>query len=887
MTPGQLISRYRIVRPIGKGGMGEVFEAEDQRLGRRVALKFLPDATTSDNNRKRFLNEARLAAQLRHPHICPIFDVEECEGRIFLAMALINGETLSARLRRGPIPLETALRWSREILSGLEAAHAAGIVHRDIKSSNLMVDSDGHITILDFGLAQRGGDERLTQVGWAVGTPAYMAPEQARGVAVDERADLWAFGMVLFEMLTGRLPEASLDAASAYQPGLPPALDRIVAKALASRPADRWSSAREMRQSIESISPIATPSAGPAFGPESVTQTLLIAQPSSIPSHQGPSHQGSGLQTPASPSWPSPSRWQMGLAAAALALTLAGWGLYRQATPRTDGTADGTAPMASKASRRIVILPLTAGSSTGTDTERAVGDGLLELLAEAISDAERAGQRIWAVPVAEVRGRQLASPEEARRVYGVDLAVAGKASREGAKVRLTLDLVETAGLKQIAQETFLYDPADPLRSRELALARMRKLLALDPLPTTVRKIAGPTPNPTGGSYAAYLEGRGLMARFDRPGNLDLAIERFAAAVQSDPGFALAHAGLAEASWTKAKRLNADPQLTAQALHHARRAVSLDPGVPLTHIKLGKILAETGQHELAIAELARALELAPGNADASRELAEVLANQGKFAEAEKLYLESIRERPTDWLGHLQLAFFYEDRARLAESERQLREAGKLAPENETVVRNLGRLYRLQGRYPEAVDQFLRAIQLQPSARSYNSLGLTYYLMHDYRKSVVALETAIELDGAAHQYWGNLGASSALSLDDRGKSIPSLRKAAELAERRLQVTPKLYSVLADLAEYRARLGDAKSSLAALARIPEAARAPLAGRIVVSLELSGRRPEAIRALRAYFSNPLTLREVLDEPALANLRGDSAFGPAINAVRAKSQQP
>ena len=882
MTPGQLISRYRIVRPIGKGGMGEVFEAEDQRLGRRVALKFLPDATTGENNRKRFLNEARLAAQLRHPHICPIFDVEECEGRIFLAMALINGETLSARLRCGPIPLEKALRWSREILSGLEAAHAAGIIHRDIKSSNLMVDSDGHITILDFGLAQRGGDERLTQVGWAVGTPAYMAPEQARGVTVDERADLWAFGMVLFEMLTGRLPEASLDAASAYQPGLPPALDRIVAKALASRPADRWSSAREMRQAIESIpetgTPFASPAISPAISPESVTQTLFIGQPpSSIPSHQG-----SASQTP------SPSRRQMGLAAAALALTLAGWGLYRRATPTTPGPTAGSTPMASKAARRIVILPLTnTDTGPGTGPERAVGDGLLALLSDAISDAERAGQRIWAVPVAEVRGRQLASPEEARRVYGVDFAVVGKASREGAQVRLTLDLVETAGLKQIGHETFLYNPADALHSRELALAGMRKLLALEPLPGTMKEIAGPAPNPAGGSYAAYLEGRGLMARFDRPGNLDLAIERFAAAVQADPGFALAHAGLAEASWTKAKRLNADPQLTAQALHHARRAVSLDPAVPLTHIKLGKILAETGQRELAIAELARALELAPGNADASRELAEVLATQGKFAEAEKLYLESIRERPTDWLGHLQLAFFYEDRARLAESERQLREAGKLAPENETVVRNLGRLYRLQGRYPEAVDQFLRAIQLQPSARSYNSLGLTYYLMHDYRKSVVALETAIELNGSDHQYWGNLGASAALSPDDRGKSVPALRKAAELAERRLQVTPKFHVALADLAEYRARLGDAKSSLAALSQIPEASRAPLAGRIVVSYELCGRRSEAIRALRTYFSNPLTLREVLDEPALANLRRDPAFGPAINAVRAKSHQP
>ena len=562
------------------------------------------------------------------------------------------------------------------------------------------------------------------------------------------------------------------------------------------------------------------------------------------------------------------------MAAAALTLALVGWGVYRQATPE----ASVVPPLATKAARRLVILPLTAA----TPTERAVGDGLLELLSDAIGDAERAGQPIWVVPLAEVRSRQLASAEEARRAYGVDLAVVGKAAPEGAKIRLTLDLVETASLKSIGHETFLYDPADSLRSRELALAGMRKLIDLDPLPATVQKLAGPALSPNGGSYAAYLEGRGLMARFDRPGNLELAMERFTSAVQADPAFALAHAGLAEASWTKAKRLNADPGLTAQALAHARRAVELGAGVPLTHIKLGKILAETGEHAAAIAEFQQALQLAPGNADASRELADVFANQGKFPEAEKLYREAIQERPTDWLGHLQLAFFYEDRARLAESEKELREAGQLAPENETVVRNLGRLYRLQGRYPEAVDQFLRAIKLQPSARAYNSLGFTYYLTHEYRKSVVALETAIELDGAAHQYWGNLGASAALSPDDRGKSIPALRKAAELAERRLQVTPKLYSVLADLAEYRARLGDSKSSLAALARVPGAARTPLATRIVVSYELCGQRAQALRAVHDYFSK-LTVREVLDEPVLANLRADAAFGPALDAVRAK----
>ena len=837
MTPGHQISRYRIVRPLGKGGMGEVFEAEDLRLGRRVALKFLPHAVTNETGRKRFLNEARLAAQLRHPHICPIFDVEEAEGHVFLAMAMIEGETLLSRLRAGVIPRETALRWAREVLSGLEAAHAAGIVHRDIKSSNLMVDGEGRITILDFGLAQRGGDERLTQVGFAIGTPAYMAPEQARGMAVDERADIWALGMVLFEMLTGRLPDAGLDTATS----LPPALDRVVAKALAPRPADRWNSAREMRLAIEGVS-------GPAVSTgENVTATTMV------------------------PTLRRPRAWRFALPAAALGLlALAGWGLYPRAAAPRPLASPGVARV-----RRVAILPLVAEM----DAPRVVGDGLLELLADAIGDAERAGQQIWAVPMAEVRGRRLSSTEEARRVYGVDWAVTGKAEAAGPQVKLTLGLVDTASMQQTAQETFLYDPARPLPSRELALTHMRNLLHLAPAPVAAAKPA------SGDAYAAYLEGRGLMARYDRSGNLDLAIQRFSQAVEADPGFAIAHASLGEAYWTKANRLNAQPELTRQALEHARRAVTLDPGVPLTHAKLGLILARTGAHEAAIAELGRALELAPGNAEASRELAEVLANQGKFAEAEKRYREAIRERPTDWLGHLQLAFFYEDRARLGESEQQLREAGHLAPENETVVRNLGRLYRLQGRYPEAVTEFLKAIRLQPTARTYNSLGVTYYFMHDYSKAVVALEAAIELDGAAHQYWGNLGASASMSPEDRGKSVPALQKAAEMAESRLRVTPTLHSAMADVAEYRARLGQKQEALAAIGRIPESARGPLAGRLVVSYELSGKREDALRALRTYYANPITLREVFDEPALENLRGDAAFGAAVDAVRAKAK--
>ena len=246
MKPGDTISRYRIVGPLGKGGMGVVYEAEDLRLGRKVALKFLPDECLGETERKRFLNEARAAAQIRHPNICPMYDVEEVDGRVFLAMAHIAGETLSKRIRKGVVPLGDVVRWGRELASGLEAAHAAGIVHRDIKSNNVMIDEAGRVMILDFGLALLGGEERLTIGPNAVGTPAYMSPEQARGGTVDVRTDLWALGVVLYEMTTGKLPGLDPMPLRELRPEASIELEQLVTKAMAERVANRWQSAQEM-----------------------------------------------------------------------------------------------------------------------------------------------------------------------------------------------------------------------------------------------------------------------------------------------------------------------------------------------------------------------------------------------------------------------------------------------------------------------------------------------------------------------------------------------------------------------------------------------------------------------------------------------------------------
>ena len=247
--------------------MGVVYEAEDTRLDRPVALKFLPPDSFDDRDRERFLNEARAAARIRHPNVCPIYDVDEADGRIFIAMAYLEGETLASRIARGPMEIQDAIRIAIQIAAGLEQAHELGIVHRDIKSGNILIGLGGHVSILDFGLALLPGAARMTAAGCASGTPAYMSPEQARAQDVDARTDIWSLGVVLFEMVTGVLPFRGTQsvavahavvydpapAVSSLRPDAPAALENAIRKALEKSPADRWQRARDFAAELKRL----------------------------------------------------------------------------------------------------------------------------------------------------------------------------------------------------------------------------------------------------------------------------------------------------------------------------------------------------------------------------------------------------------------------------------------------------------------------------------------------------------------------------------------------------------------------------------------------------------------------------------------------------------
>ena len=273
-----VVSHYKILEKLGEGGMGVVYRAEDTRLKRPVALKFLRHEAVGDSvEKKRFLYEAQAAVRLDHPNICSIYEVDHIVGQSFIAMAYVDGPSLRTKLEDGPLEIEEVLDIARQIAEGLNEAHEKGIVHRDIKPANIMLTTKRQVKIMDFGLAKLSGMTRVTKTGSTVGTMAYMSPEQARGEEVGRSTDIWSFGVVLYEMLTGRLPfqgeyEAAvlyailnreLDSVSTLRPDTPPNVQRIIRKSLEKEPVDRYSSMSEIIADLEETKPISGPEPEP------------------------------------------------------------------------------------------------------------------------------------------------------------------------------------------------------------------------------------------------------------------------------------------------------------------------------------------------------------------------------------------------------------------------------------------------------------------------------------------------------------------------------------------------------------------------------------------------------------------------------------------------
>ena len=867
LSAGDLVGNYKILGLAGAGGMGVVYRALDTKLERVVALKSLPhEMIASAEDKERFLREARTASSLDHPNIGVIHGLEEHNGRSYIVMAYYEGETLAHRISRGQVSISEAVDVAIQIGEGLTAAHAGAVVHRDIKPSNIIITPRNVAKIVDFGLARLASHVSTTQSLGAAGTLAYMSPEQAIGKFVDQRTDIWALGIVLAEMVTGKNPFsrdstpailfAILNEAPRPMDELPLELLRIIYRALSKEPETRYQTCRDMVTDLREFR--AHIQTEPALAIPSRHSTLNASQ------------LRKQIEQASRPMWGPPprshrNRWLIG-GGIGLALLVA--------LSLVPAFREQAAGWFARPVDHVAILPF---ENVGNDpANEAVSNGLMDSLASRLTNLEVGKESLWVVPTSEVRRRKITDPTSALRELGATVAVQGSLQREGQTIHLTVNLINTRNLRQIGSVALEDHAGDFSALEDEAVARVAKFMHIELTPEMLRATGGAV---NAGAYESYLKALGYTQRYDKPGNLDLAINALTDAVKTDPRFALGYAQLGEAYRLK-YQLDKNTQWIAEALANCNTAQQLNDRLPLVYVTLGHIHRNTGKYDLALQEYQRALQLDPRSADAQIGLAQSYESAGRSADAEAAFHQAIALRPDSWDGYNYLGSFLDDHQRYDEAIAQFRHAIELTPDNATLYLNLGSVYIDRGdprNYADAEAALRKSIALDPSYPAYANLGYLYIQQQKYAEAAESVERALQLNDKDYLVWGNL-AIAYEGLKNPGKASAARDREISLLEEAVQRTPRDAVLQANLgllyAQKKMRDQAISHIQSALALSPDDANVlESAGE---AYEHLGDRAQALRCIKKALDKGYSLESMKANPDLKALLSDPNFRSA-----------
>jgi serine/threonine protein kinase/Flp pilus assembly protein TadD len=779
LPPGTHLSRYEIRSRLGAGGMGEVYLAWDTKLDRKIALKILPANLAANKDRlRRFEQEAKAASALNHPNIITIYEIEQIDSVNFIATELIEGETLRERTRSAPMKLGEVLDVAIQTASALSAAHASGIVHRDIKPENIMLRQDGIVKVLDFGLAKLTDRPRPESVSTqaptrpvintdpnvVMGTAIYMSPEQARGLQVDARTDIFSLGVVLYEMVTGRLPfegstlrevlasvlsDKEPQPLARYSRDAPLELERIVSKMLRKEREQRYQTTKDLLLDLQSLKQQLDFEARleRSIPPETREGRTAVSETSETVSGQPPSTASlselRGLSTNTiKQHWRSLAIGAAVLVVAVSALT------YRYYSTRSASAIDS-----------IAVLPLI-NASNDPNTEY-LSDGITESIISNLSQLPELKVMARST-VFHFKGKEI-DPLEVGRKLGVRAVMSGRLLRQGDHLIVRTELVNVADGTQLWGGEYDRELSSVLSLQQDISREISEKLRLELTGEEKKRLTG-RETTNGEAYQFYLRGRYLWNKRTADG-ITKAIEQFQQAIDRDPNYALGYVGLAD-SYGLLEEYSGVPssETLPKARAAADRALRIDDSLSEAHTSSGSIFEQ----------------------------------MWRWTETGEEYNRAISLNPNYPTAHHWLSIYFRTQGQLDDSLREIKRAQELDPLSSVIGQNVAEIYLLKNDLNSAIAQCQRIIELDPNfPGAHDELGFAYLKERRNEEATAEFQKTVDLSGRAARYLGDLGYCYAVS-GRRAEAQTILKELEEKYDRREAIGQYVADVYAGLGD-----------------------------------------------------------------------------------------